>query len=107
MARYFQGQIAKTPLNDRLVRSYLERWAFEPSWTFGRTFTFAPEMMVPWPLLKAWIPTRVNHWLDRLAGEIPPSEFRFLRIGHRGARAYAPDNTLASFRKAAELGVQR
>ena len=28
-----------------------------------------------------------------------------LRIGHRGARAYAPENTIASFRKAIEIGV--
>jgi glycerophosphoryl diester phosphodiesterase len=28
-----------------------------------------------------------------------------LRVGHRGARAYAPENTLASFRKAIEIGV--
>ena len=28
-----------------------------------------------------------------------------LRIGHRGARAYAPENTLASFKKAIEIGV--
>ena len=28
-----------------------------------------------------------------------------LRIGHRGARAYAPENTLKSFRKALEIGV--
>jgi glycerophosphoryl diester phosphodiesterase len=28
-----------------------------------------------------------------------------LRIGHRGAKAYAPENTLASFRKALEIGV--
>jgi glycerophosphoryl diester phosphodiesterase len=29
----------------------------------------------------------------------------FLRIGHRGASAYAPENTLAAMRKAAELGA--
>jgi len=29
----------------------------------------------------------------------------FLRIGHRGARAYAPENTIKSFAKALELGV--
>jgi glycerophosphoryl diester phosphodiesterase len=28
-----------------------------------------------------------------------------LRIGHRGAKAYAPENTLSSFKKALELGV--
>ncbi len=28
-----------------------------------------------------------------------------LRVGHRGAKAYAPENTLASFRKAIEIGV--
>ena len=28
-----------------------------------------------------------------------------LRIGHRGARAYAPENTLTSFKKALEIGV--
>ena len=28
-----------------------------------------------------------------------------LHIGHRGARAYAPENTLASFKKALEIGV--
>ncbi|HJW66045.1 MAG TPA: glycerophosphodiester phosphodiesterase family protein [Candidatus Bathyarchaeia archaeon] len=28
-----------------------------------------------------------------------------LRIGHRGARAYEPENTLQSFRKALEMGV--
>jgi glycerophosphoryl diester phosphodiesterase len=28
-----------------------------------------------------------------------------LKIGHRGARAYEPENTLASFRRAIELGV--
>lgn len=28
-----------------------------------------------------------------------------LRVGHRGARAYAPENTLKSFKKALEIGV--
>jgi glycerophosphoryl diester phosphodiesterase len=28
-----------------------------------------------------------------------------LRIGHRGAKTYAPENTLASFKKAIEIGV--
>ncbi|AWH84798.1 glycerophosphodiester phosphodiesterase [Flavobacterium album] len=29
----------------------------------------------------------------------------FLKIGHRGAKAHAPENTLASFQKALDLGV--
>ena len=30
---------------------------------------------------------------------------RLIRVGHRGAGAYAPDNTFASFRCALEIGV--
>jgi len=105
VARYFEGEIRKTPFHDLLVRSFLAARGFEPSWRFDRVFCFAPEMMVPWPALRAWIPKRVNGLLDRLPHEIAPHEYRFLRIGHRGARAHAPDNTLASFRKAADLGA--
>jgi glycerophosphoryl diester phosphodiesterase len=105
VACYFQGQIQKTPLADRLVCTYLARHAFQPSWEFSQRFRLTRDQLVPWPALCAWIPRRVNSWLDQLAREIPPSEFRFLRVGHRGARAHAPDNTLAGFRKAAELGA--
>jgi len=31
--------------------------------------------------------------------------YSMLRVGHRGARAYEPENTLRSFKKAIELGV--
>ena len=34
-----------------------------------------------------------------------PHGLVMLRIGHRGARAYEPENTLRSFRKALEIGV--
>jgi glycerophosphoryl diester phosphodiesterase len=105
VARYFEGQIAKTPLNDRLVHTHLARHAFEPSWQFDRHFELTLEMLVPWPALRAWIPIRVNGWLYKLAQETPPSSYRFLRIGHRGARAHAPDNTLTSFSRAADLGA--
>ncbi len=105
VASYFEGQICKTPQNDRLVHSYLAQQAFTPSWEFSQVFDFAPDSLLPWPALRDWIPARVNEWLDRLAQEIPPSQYRFLRVGHRGARAHAPDNTLSSFRQAATLGA--
>ncbi|MFN2231162.1 MAG: glycerophosphodiester phosphodiesterase [Anaerolineae bacterium] len=105
VARYFRGQIQKTPLADRLVCTYLTHHGFEPAWEFGQRFCFERDQLVPWPALRAWIPRRVNAWIDQLSHEIPPSEFRFLRVGHRGARAHAPDNTLVGFRKAAELGA--
>lgn len=104
VASYLKGQVTKTPYNDLLARSYLAQRAFVPSWHFDRPFVPSPEMLVPWPALREWIPRRVNHWLERLAHEIPP-HYRFLRIGHRGARAHAPDNTLLGVRRAAELGA--
>src|SRR5947208_876598 len=34
-----------------------------------------------------------------------PESRRMIRVGHRGAAAYAPDNTVASFLRALEIGV--
>lgn len=34
-----------------------------------------------------------------------PLQFTMLRVGHRGARAYEPENSLRSFKRAVELGV--
>jgi glycerophosphoryl diester phosphodiesterase len=47
----------------------------------------------------------VAWWAAELARTIPPDQRRFLRIAHRGASAYAPENTLDAFIKAAELGA--
>jgi glycerophosphoryl diester phosphodiesterase len=105
ITRFTEGRVAPTPLNHRLAHSYLAQRAFEPSWVFDSLFRFTPGMLVPWPALKDWIPRRVNYWLDRLAHEIPPGQYRVLRIGHRGASAHATDNTLVSLRTAAELGA--
>ena len=88
-----------------LVHTYLSQQAFEPSGDFSQVFRFAPQMLVPWPALCDWMPVRVNACLDRLAREIQPADYRFLRVGHRGAAAHAPDNTLLGFRRAAALGA--
>lgn len=96
---------SRTPLANTLVRTYLQQQAFTPSWEFSRRFTFDSVQLVPWPALNTWIPRRVAWCVEQLAATIPPAEYRFLRVGHRGASAYAPDNTLAGIRKAAELGA--
>lgn len=53
--------------------------------------------------------TLVNHKPekeDQLASSyIPPKKYQFEILGHRGARGLAPENTLAAFEKAIEIGV--
>jgi len=105
VAEYIEKHVRPTPLKTRLVHTYLAQRAFEPSWDFSLTFPITPEMLVPWEALRDWMPGRVNAILDHLAREIPPSEYRFLRVGHRGAAAHAPDNTLLGIRTAAALGA--
>jgi len=76
----FRGIIrAKSPEADRLVHTYLERFAFEPSLEFDRTHAIPPESLVPWPALFAWIPRRVAWWVFRLRQAIPPNQRRFFR----------------------------
>ncbi len=105
LAKYIEKHVRPTPLKTRLVHTYLAQRAFEPSWDFSLIFPITPEMLVPWEALRAWMPGRVNAILDQLAREIPPADYRFLRVGHRGARAHAPDNTLLGIRTAADLGA--
>ncbi|MGH2541332.1 MAG: glycerophosphodiester phosphodiesterase [Ardenticatenaceae bacterium] len=102
----FEGVITvKTPQADRLVHTYLERLAFEPSYHFSRCFLTPLEALVPWPALQEWIPRRVGWWVSELERTILSHERRFLRIAHRGASDYAPENTLAAIVKAAECGA--
>jgi glycerophosphoryl diester phosphodiesterase len=105
LAPYIADTVQVTPLKNRLVHTYLAQHAFEPGWDFSQIFYFAPEMLVPWLALRDWIGARVNGCLDQLARELAPADYRFLRIGHRGAAAHAPDNTLLGIRRAAELGA--
>ncbi|MEO7913229.1 MAG: glycerophosphodiester phosphodiesterase [Roseiflexaceae bacterium] len=101
----FQGMIAHTPRSDTLSRTYLARQAFTPSYIFDRRYTFEPAQLVPWPALRDWVPQRIAWWVEQLAHEIAPADYRPLRIGHRGAAAHAPDNSLEGINAAARLGA--
>jgi glycerophosphoryl diester phosphodiesterase len=101
----FKGAIERTPLADTLARTYLARRAFTPSFTFSQRFAFDPAQLVPWATLRDWVPRRIAWWIERLARELAPADYRPLRIGHRGAAAHAPDNSLAGIDAAARLGA--
>jgi glycerophosphoryl diester phosphodiesterase len=101
----FADEIRTTPQIDTLARSYLSRHAFAPSLRFTQRVPIEAAQLVPWPALRAWIPRRIAWWVERLAAEIPPEQYRPLRIGHRGAAAHAADNTLAGIAAAARLGA--
>jgi phosphoglycolate phosphatase-like HAD superfamily hydrolase len=60
----YARQIAKTPEADAHVTAWLRQKAFQPSMKFNQVFQVTPEMLVPWPVLDAWIPQRVNWWID-------------------------------------------
>ena len=102
----FAGIITqRKPLQNRLVHTYLERLQFEPTFDFSRQFDLREAAFVPWPSLFAWIPGRVAACLASLAAAIPAQERRVLRIAHRGASAYAQENSPESLKVAAELGA--
>lgn len=101
----FDGVIKdRSPISNQLVHTYLERHAFEPTYDFAQKFALSDAVFVQWESLNAWIPKRVSWWVEELARTIPFSERRVLRIAHRGASAYAQENSPEALEKAAELG---
>ncbi len=101
----FEGLIDRSAYADTLARTYLARHAFTPSMKFDQRFRFTAEQLVPWPALLRWIPERMAWWIERLEQEIPQHEYRYLRIGHRGAAAHAPDNSLEGVEAALHHGA--
>lgn len=101
----FADAIRTTPQIDTLVRSYLSRRAFAPSLRFERRVQLGAAQLVPWPALRAWIPRRIAWCVEQLTREIPPEQYRPLRIDHRGAAGHAADNSLAGIGAAARLGA--
>ena len=56
----------KTAEVDRLVYTFLQHHAFEPSYEFSRSFTISTEILVPWLALYKWIPERLAWLIDNL-----------------------------------------
>jgi putative hydrolase of the HAD superfamily len=89
----FEGIIhSRKPLANRLVHTYLERQGFTPTYDFSQIFQLDSVIFVPWDNLFRWIPGRVDAWIQHLNATIAPYERRLMRIAHRGASAYAPEN---------------
>jgi glycerophosphoryl diester phosphodiesterase len=102
----FRGIIPQgKPSEQQLVRTYLERQLFQPTYDFSKRFALADVPLVPWAHLQTWIPQRVRWLLDTLDATIPFHERRVLSIAHRGASAYAEENSAEAFTVAAHLGA--
>ncbi|MCY4106411.1 MAG: glycerophosphodiester phosphodiesterase [Chloroflexi bacterium] len=103
---FFEKRIRplRTPDHIQLAHTWLEDHHFTPSFDFSRELGLSSLPLVPWPKLANWIPWRINAWFIYLEGRYPRGRRRVLRIGHRGASALEPENTLAAFSRAAELG---
>jgi glycerophosphoryl diester phosphodiesterase len=95
----------RTPLNNRLVHTYLEGHAFQPSYEFSKVFDLRVTTFVPWHNLRQWIPKRITWLTTELERTIPPHKRRVIGIAHRGASAHAQENSAESFQKAQELGA--
>ncbi len=102
----FEGIInQRKPWQNRLVHTWLERQRFQPTYDFSNAFDLRETDFVPWRSLFEWIPARVAHCIQHLRVTIPPHQQRVLSIAHRGASAYALENSSTSLAKAAELGA--
>jgi phosphoglycolate phosphatase-like HAD superfamily hydrolase len=62
----YARQISKNAETDASARAWLKRLAFTPTLKFKRQFHIERAQLVPWATLDAWIPLRVNWWLDHL-----------------------------------------
>lgn len=76
----FAGKIRERMFDRVLVRSYLAKQAFQPAWSFTQRYTFPSETLVPWGDLFAWVPLRVNAWLERLETHTRPADYQALHL---------------------------
>jgi putative hydrolase of the HAD superfamily len=62
----FEGRLPKDDSLDGIVRGYLKRKAFVPSFRFTREWSMPREAFMPWEELQSWIPLRVREVLRQL-----------------------------------------
>ena len=62
----FRGRLPKTLANDAKVTVYLKKLAFKPSWKFNKRFPITRPMLIPWTVMDAWIPARVEWCLGQI-----------------------------------------
>lgn len=67
----FEGRINASRLQRRLTRRFMKAQAFTPSYDFAKRVDLQNVPLVTWAALKAWIPERVNGWLEQLETKLP------------------------------------
>lgn len=75
----YDDRFRRTPPGDRRIATWLKQHAFTPAWRFDVRFSFHPEMLVPWPSLRDWIPRRVAEWQAVLADWLPLHAIALIR----------------------------
>ena len=67
----FENQIKASPLQRRLTRRFIKAHSFTPSYEFSKRVDLQNVPLVTWETLEAWIPERVNAWLEQLESQLP------------------------------------
>ncbi|MEH0070477.1 hypothetical protein V6L77_09300 [Pannonibacter sp. Pt2-lr] len=76
------GRISASPLSCRLARLALKRMAFSPSWQFSRCSDGEGGVcLMPWSMLDAWVPGRVEALVASLETRVPHLAAVFLDCG--------------------------
>jgi putative hydrolase of the HAD superfamily len=62
----YTRQIPEGSEINALARDYLRHKAFTPTLNFNRPFQITADHLIPWAVLDAWIPNRMNWWIEQL-----------------------------------------
>ena len=75
------GAYSASATDHRLARLAMKRAAFSPSFVFVRQDAQNAPALVPWPVLEAWIPKRMQALIASLGRQVPHLEAIFLDCG--------------------------